>query len=66
MKDTEFTCPHCGAEYDPQTGKLLPKVESLKEEPKRTRSRSEAKSEPATMPDTGAKEVDAEKPKRRR
>lgn len=66
MKETEFTCPHCGAAYDPQTGMLLPKTEPPKEEPKRTRSRSEAKSESTAEPVAGAKDVDAEKPKRRR
>lgn len=64
MAETEFTCPHCGAKYDPQTGMLLPKEEppkeEPKEEPKRTRSRSETKSEAAV----GSAEVEAEAPKR--
>lgn len=38
-----FTCTHCGAEYDPTTGLLIPKPEPAKTEPKR-RSRSEVKS----------------------
>lgn len=43
MRADEYTCPHCKAEYDPKTGKLLP--EKPKEEPKPKRSRSAAADE---------------------
>jgi len=59
MQMTEYTCPGCGAEYDPKTGELLP--EKPKEEPKaKPRSRSQAKAEPEQE---APKETPKEKPK---
>ncbi len=72
MPETVFTCPHCGAEYDPTTGKLIETKPEPPKEEKPRRSRSAAKSDdkqpgPADKPGSATKEdVDAEAPKRRR
>ena len=39
MRGDEYTCKHCGAEYDPDTGELVPEVEKT---PPKRRSRAAA------------------------
>lgn len=50
MREDEFTCPHCGAEYDPETGELKP-TPPPKE--KRTRSAAKAKGTKAKAKGSG-------------